>query len=157
MASPWKITGRAREKLRHYYSTSLGFTILGRARQFYPSRHHALHYHCKKNIAYITILCNRAYLFPPYKNIHWDSIEFDKYKEKEYLSTISAMNCQITLWGSFYGCELRQLSCLKNWSLSVGEMSTHRDNSFNKTCDIIKLFYMNQRVYWRHWSILAQP
>ena len=40
LASPWKITGRAREKLRHYYSTGLGFTIRGRARQFYPSSHY---------------------------------------------------------------------------------------------------------------------
>ena len=43
LASPWKITGRAREKLRHYYSTGLGFTIRGRARQFYPSRHHGFY------------------------------------------------------------------------------------------------------------------
>ena len=39
-ASPWKITGRAREKLRHYYSTGLGFTIHGWARQFYYLKHY---------------------------------------------------------------------------------------------------------------------
>jgi len=41
LASPWKITGRAREKLRHYYTTVLGFTIYGRARQFYYLKHYA--------------------------------------------------------------------------------------------------------------------